>query len=135
MGESYPGSLLWKHTDSLGWNAFGVIGTSGSAVFTNAPATGNSVTCLLESKRADRVECLRLIANVYQPKAGDATLSKFKSLTQSVLTETRCPGTREFLAAIDGNLGLETSVGDTRFRLGMSPLASGTRWELVVESR
>lgn len=136
MGESYPGSLLWKNTDSLGWNAFGVIATSGSPVTTTtAAAAGNSVTCLLESKRADRVEALRLIANIYQPNAGEATLAKFKSLTHAVLTETRCPGTREFLEAIDGRLSLQTTSASTRFTLSQSPLAPGTRWELVVESR
>lgn len=134
MGESYPGSLLWKNSDSLGWNAFGVIATSGSPVSTNAGA-GNSVTCLMESKRPDQVEVLRLIANIYQPKAEEATVAKFRSLALAVLTETRCPGTREFLEAIDGRLALQTSSSDTRFTLSQSPLAPGARWELVVEAR
>lgn len=125
---------MWKHTDALGWNAFGVVATSGSPVSTTA-AAGNTVTCLLESKRADRVEALRLTANVYQPRDTDAALTKFKSLAQAVLAETRCPGTREFLEAIDGRLGLQTTSSDARFTLSQSPLAPGTRWELTVETR
>lgn len=135
LGESYPGSLLWKNTDALGWNAFGVLATSGSPVSTSTAAAGNSVTCLLESKRADRVEALRLMANVYQSRDGEATLAKFKTFAQSILQETRCPGTREFLEAIDGRLSLQTASTDARYTLSQSALAPGTRWELTVEAR
>ncbi len=134
MGESYPGSLLWKKADALGWNAFGVLATSGSQVATTGPA-GNTVTCLLESTRADRVEALRLIANVFDPKGNQATMARFKSLAQAVLNETRCPVTRQFLDAIDGNLSLQTESPQGRFTLAQAPLAPGTRWELTVESR
>ena len=134
MGESYPGSLLWKKADALGWNAFGVLATSGSQVSTTGPA-GNTVTCLLESTRADRVEALRLIANVFDPKGNQATMARFKSLAQAVLNETRCPVTRQFLDAIDGNLSLQTESSQGRFTLAQAPLAPGTRWELTVESR
>ena len=134
MGESYPGSLLWKKADTLGWNAFGVLATSGSQVATTGPA-GNTVTCLLESTRADRVEALRLIANVFDPKGNQATMARFKSLAQAVLNETRCPVTRQFLDAIDGNLSLQTESSQGRFTLAQAPLAPGTRWELTVESR
>lgn len=134
MGESYPGSLLWKKADALGWNAFGVLATSGSQVSTTGTA-GNTVTCLLESTRADRVEALRLIANVFDPKGNQATMARFKSLAQAVLNETRCPATRQFLDAIEGNLSLQTESSQGRFTLAQAPLAPGTRWELTVESR
>ena len=134
MGESYPGSLLWKKADALGWNAFGVLATSGSQVSTTGTA-GNTVTCLLESTRADRVEALRLIANVFDPKGNQVTMARFKSLAQAVLNETRCPVTRQFLDAIDGNLSLQTESSQGRFTLAQAPLAPGTRWELTVESR
>jgi hypothetical protein len=134
MGESYPGSLLWKKADTLGWNAFGVLATSGSSVATTGTA-GNTVTCLLESTRADRVEALRLIANVFDPQGEKATMARFKSLAQAVLNETRCPVTRQFLDAIDGNLSLQTESSQGRFTLAQAPLAPGTRWELTVESR
>ena len=134
MGESYPGSLLWKKADALGWNAFGVLATSGSQVSTTGTA-GNTVTCLLESKRADRVEALRLIANVFDPKGNQATMVRFKSLAQAVLNETRCPVTRQFLDAIDGSLSLQTESPDARFTLAQTPLAPGTSWELTVKSR
>ncbi len=134
MGESYPGSLLWKKADALGWNAFGVLATSGSQVSTMGTA-GNTVTCLLESTRADRVEALRLIANVFDPKGNQATMARFKSLAQAVLNETRCPATRQFLDAIDGNLSLQTESPDARFTLAQTPLAPGTSWELTVKAR
>ena len=134
MGESYPGSLLWKKADALGWNAFGVVATSGSQVSTTGTA-GNTVTCLLESTRADRVEALRLIANVFDPKGNQATMARFKSLAQAVLNETRCPVTRQFLDAIDGNLSLQTESPEARFTLAQTPLAPGTSWELTVKSR
>ena len=134
MGESYPGSLLWKKADTLGWNAFGVLATSGSQVSTTGTA-GNTVTCLLESTRAERVEALRLIANVFDPKGNQATMVRFKSLAQAVLNETRCPVTRQFLDAIDGSLSLQTESPDARFTLAQTPLAPGTSWELTVKSR
>ena len=134
MGESYPGSLLWKKADALGWNAFGVLATSGSSGSTTG-TTGNTVTCLLESNRADRVEALRLIANVFDSKGEKATMARFKSLAQAVLNETHCPVTRQFLDAIDGNLSLQTESSQGRFTLAQAPLAPGTRWELTVESR
>ncbi len=134
MGESYPGSLLWKKADALGWNAFGVLATSGSQVSTTGTA-GNTVTCLLESTREDRVEALRLIANVFDPKGNQATMARFKSLARAVLNETRCPVTRQFLDAIDGNLSLQTESPEARFTLAQTPLAPGTSWELTVKSR
>ena len=134
MGESYPGSLLWKKADALGWNAFGVLATSGSSASTTG-TTGNTVTCLLESNRADRVEALRLIANVFDSKGEKATMARFKSLAQAVLNETHCPVTRQFLDAIDGNLSLQTQSSQGRFTLAQAPLAPGSRWELTVESR
>ncbi len=134
MGESYPGSLLWKKADALGWNAFGVLATSGSQVSTTGPA-GNTVSCLLESTRAERVEALRLVANVFDPKGDQATMARFRSLALAVLNETRCPATRQFLDAIDGNLSLQTESPQGRFTLAQSRLAPGSRWELTVEAR
>ncbi len=134
MGESYPGSLLWKKADALGWNAFGVLATPGPGM-AGQGTTGNTVSCLLESKRADLVEALRLTANVFDSKGEAATMAKFKSFAQAVLQEARCPVTRQFLEAIDGTLGLQTESPEARFTLARTPLAPGTRWELTVESR
>lgn len=135
MGESYPGSLLWKKSDALGWNAFGVAPTSrGVPVSTESPAA-NTVTCLLESTQGDHVQALRLIANVFGPRGDEATIAKFKSLTLAVLNETGCPATRQFLDAIDGTRGLQTESPGGRFTLSQTPLAPGTRWELVVQPR
>lgn len=133
MRDSYPGSLAWKKTDALGWNSFGILTAA------NAPGqsgtTDNSITCLLESRREDEVEVVRLTANIGHPREEAVTLSQFKSVCLGFLNEARCPVTRQFVDAIGSPEGLKTETADGFFSLERIPVAQGYRVELTVKSK
>lgn len=133
LGESYPGSLRWKKADALGWNSFGTLNTPirGAAASDGA---GNSVTSLLESRMADRVEEVLLVANISNARGEAETIEKFRSLALTFLNETGCPATREFVAAI-GVTDMETQTPDARYALKKVNLNPAYRWELSIKSK
>ena len=133
LGESYPGSMRWKKTDALGWNSFASFNTSvkGAAAEDGA---GNSVTSLLESKSADRVENVLLIANIANAKGEAETLEKFRALALTYLSETGCPVTREFIDAI-GVTNMETQTPGAFYALKKINLNPAYRWELSIKSK
>jgi hypothetical protein len=134
LGESYAGSMAWKKTDALGWNAFAISPGAGAGSGGNGAAE-NSVSCLLESQRGDRVEVLTLVANVFNVKAAAETIAKYKAVCLGFLSETACPVTKQFVDAIGVTEGQRADTADALFDLKKINIATGYRWELTVKAK
>lgn len=134
MKESYPGSFSWKKTDLLGWNSFASL-TIPAGNSSKSGDVDNTITCLFESKSRDRVEVLRLVANIFNGRGEAPTIAQFKSLAQAFLAETGCLVTRQFVEAIGGTEGLQTETPEGYFELKKMGLNTGSRWELTVKSK
>lgn len=133
LRDSYADSSQWKKTDNLGWNAFASLTTSSPVASNNGPV-GNSVTCLLESKRPDEVENLLIVANVFNRQGEPETMEKFRELSRAYLSQTGCPVTREFIEAI-GATGMETQTSAAAYSLKRIDLRPAYRWELSINAK
>ncbi|MDB6070132.1 MAG: hypothetical protein JWL81_1303 [Verrucomicrobiales bacterium] len=133
LRDSYADSSQWKKTDNLGWNAFARLTTSSPVASNNGPV-GNSVTCLLESKRPDEVENLLIVANVFNRQGEPETMEKFRELSRAYLSQTGCPVTREFIEAI-GATGMETQTAAAAYSLKRIDIRPAYRWELSINAK
>jgi len=134
MGESYAGSLAWKKADALGWNSFAIV-TLGKPGQGKEGEADNSVTCLFESQSGERVEVLRLAANVFGSRGEPETIAKYKVVCLGFLSEAACPVTKQILDAIGGVEGLKTESPEGFFELKKTLVAAGYRWELTIRSK
>ena len=133
LGESYPGSLRWKKTDDLGWNAFASLTLPSRGVATPDP-TGDSITALFESNQPDHIEKALLTANLAGPRGESETLEKFRALALTILSETGCPVTRQLVDAI-GVTTMETETPDAAYSLKKITITPASRWELSIRAK